>query len=65
MPIKGDITKNNMISKTDKVKDQASYVVSILSVACSFKSTHFSNTKECGNNKVILKIRDNEDRVIN
>jgi len=65
MPINEDISKNNMISKTYKVKEYAAFVLSILSVSCSFRSTHFSNTKECGSNKIILKIRDNEDRVIN
>jgi len=64
LPQDNDAVKNNCLKKDDDVSNFAYDVVSILSIACSFKSTQFCHSDECGNDKIILKIRDNEDNMI-
>jgi len=64
LPLPQDSSRNNCISKDEDVSNFAYDVVSMLSVACSFKSTQFCHTEDCGKDKIILKVRDNEDRLI-
>eukprot|EP00801_Mesodinium_rubrum_P001399 Mrub_01399.p1 GENE.Mrub_01399~~Mrub_01399.p1 ORF type:complete len:718 (+),score=181.69 Mrub_01399:218-2155(+) len=64
LPLENDASRNNCFKKDDDVSNFAYDVVSMLSIACSFKSTQFCQTEECGSDKIILKVRDNEDNMI-
>lgn len=64
LPLPQDSSRNNCIKKDEDVSNFAYDVVSMLSTACSFKSTQFCHTLDCGKDKIILKVRDNEDKLI-
>lgn len=64
LPLENDAAKCGCSKKSQLVDDFAYNAVSILSVSCSFRSTHFCHASECGENKIILKMRENEDKVI-
>mmetsp|Transcript_44579 Transcript_44579/g.97373 ORF Transcript_44579/g.97373 Transcript_44579/m.97373 type:complete len:83 (+) Transcript_44579:1321-1569(+) len=64
LPIENDAKNSDCKKKSDKVNDFAYNAVSILSIASSFRSTHFCQSDDCGEDKIILKMRENEDRVV-
>lgn len=64
LPLEEDASKCGCSSKTDLVNSFAYNAVSVLSVVCSFRSTNFCQSKTCKSNNIILKMRDNDDKVI-
>lgn len=64
LPLEQDAQKSGCSHKTEAVNKFAYDAVAILSVACSFRSTHFCHSPDCGQDKIILKMRENDDRVV-
>jgi len=64
LPLEKDSLKSSCTQKSAEVNQFGYNTISILSVACSFRSTHFCHASNCGTDKIILKMRENDDNVI-